>query len=369
MITLPKIDVNITTLTPIWTGNRERKMDGVKETGILGSLRWWYEAILRGFDCYVCDPTAESKCSYNTDLVNGTKAQNGTGVASDGFFKDKEHTQICVCPACQIFGCTGWGKQFRMRWDDDNGQAFHLENPDGGRDDPTYRHKPNGGQGYYICSRESGKTGGKCRAIFYPQNQRVGEILTYLLKLASRWGGFGARPQVGYGICDTIISASYLPKIDKPTILSATSKADERPDLRDFFFCEFTPKFTPPTPSKTSNYNIDGLNYFTIETKYRIREALRLTPGVFPDIRHFICGIVQKSDRAEEKISSKIFISRPLNGGIMRIRGYVPQESELPDYDRGVILHAILAALGISNALQFARNHDNYNQWLKSLIE
>ncbi|MBN1399734.1 MAG: type III-B CRISPR module RAMP protein Cmr1, partial [Anaerolineae bacterium] len=34
----------LSTLTPLWTGGaRTGRMDHVHETGIVGSLRWWYE--------------------------------------------------------------------------------------------------------------------------------------------------------------------------------------------------------------------------------------------------------------------------------------------------------------------------------------
>lgn len=43
------MEIKIKTLTPIWTGGFEPgKMDRIHETGIIGSLRWWYEAIVRG---------------------------------------------------------------------------------------------------------------------------------------------------------------------------------------------------------------------------------------------------------------------------------------------------------------------------------
>jgi CRISPR type III-B/RAMP module RAMP protein Cmr1 len=40
--------IRLKTLTPLWTGGVEAgKVDRVHETGIIGSLRWWYEAIVR----------------------------------------------------------------------------------------------------------------------------------------------------------------------------------------------------------------------------------------------------------------------------------------------------------------------------------
>ncbi|RLG29077.1 type III-B CRISPR module RAMP protein Cmr1, partial [Methanosarcinales archaeon] len=40
--------IGIRTLTPIWTGDADGKCTEIKETGIIGSMRWWYEAIVRG---------------------------------------------------------------------------------------------------------------------------------------------------------------------------------------------------------------------------------------------------------------------------------------------------------------------------------
>lgn len=76
--------VKIKALTPIWTGDAERQCSVLKETGIIGSLRWWYEALIRGLGGYACDPT-HTRC--------------------DG----ENH-----CDACELFGCTGWARKFRF---------------------------------------------------------------------------------------------------------------------------------------------------------------------------------------------------------------------------------------------------------------
>ena len=55
-------ELKIKTLTPIWTGGVEGKCDRLHETGIIGSMRWWYEAIVRGLGGYACDPTGEGRC-------------------------------------------------------------------------------------------------------------------------------------------------------------------------------------------------------------------------------------------------------------------------------------------------------------------
>jgi CRISPR-associated protein Cmr1 len=76
--------VKIKALTPIWTGDENGECKTLRETGIIGSLRWWYEVLIRGLGGSPCDPT-NSKC--------------------DG----KNH-----CDACELFGCTGWGRKFRL---------------------------------------------------------------------------------------------------------------------------------------------------------------------------------------------------------------------------------------------------------------
>ena len=43
-----KYTVKIKALTPIWTGDADGKNTTLRETGIIGSIRWWHEALIRG---------------------------------------------------------------------------------------------------------------------------------------------------------------------------------------------------------------------------------------------------------------------------------------------------------------------------------
>ena len=38
--------ITFKTLTPLWTGDANRNCTDLKESGILGSLRWWAKAVL-----------------------------------------------------------------------------------------------------------------------------------------------------------------------------------------------------------------------------------------------------------------------------------------------------------------------------------
>ncbi|GAB7081551.1 type III-B CRISPR module RAMP protein Cmr1 [Megalodesulfovibrio paquesii] len=82
-------------LTDLWTGSvtLEEKNGQIKEktgpdrlitTGLLGSIRWWFEVLVRGLGGSACDPT-DTKC------------------------EDRNH-----CVVCELFGCTGWARKFKF---------------------------------------------------------------------------------------------------------------------------------------------------------------------------------------------------------------------------------------------------------------
>jgi len=91
-------------LTDLWTGSvtLEEKNGQIKEktgpdrlitTGLLGSIRWWFEVLVRGLGGSACDPT-DTKC------------------------EGEKH-----CVVCELFGCTGWARKFRFQVLDNNGAA------------------------------------------------------------------------------------------------------------------------------------------------------------------------------------------------------------------------------------------------------
>lgn len=81
--------MTIKEIMPIFTGDISKKNTNKKnglprETAVLGSIRWWYEALIRGLNGTACD-LSSSKCNQ------------------------KKH-----CVACELFGCTGWSRKFRL---------------------------------------------------------------------------------------------------------------------------------------------------------------------------------------------------------------------------------------------------------------
>lgn len=83
--------------SPIWTGDADRNGGRTVPTGLLGSLRWWFEVLVRGLGGSACDP-----------------ADSG-GRCPD---KNDKH-----CVVCELFGCTGWARKFRFEILNGNGEV------------------------------------------------------------------------------------------------------------------------------------------------------------------------------------------------------------------------------------------------------
>jgi CRISPR-associated protein Cmr1 len=85
-------------LTDLWTGDLKGKRNRLITTGLLGSIRWWFEVLVRGLGGNACDPT-DTKC------------------------EDRNH-----CVVCELFGCTGWARKFRFEVLDKNGNIREARN-------------------------------------------------------------------------------------------------------------------------------------------------------------------------------------------------------------------------------------------------
>lgn len=90
------IVLRIKTLSDIWTGGVDiGTCSNLRTSGIMGSLRWWYELVVRALNGYACCPVKEP-CSDK----NGGK-----------------------CAVCELFGCTGWSRKFKLRVEDTDGMV------------------------------------------------------------------------------------------------------------------------------------------------------------------------------------------------------------------------------------------------------
>lgn len=94
-------------LTDIWTGDVYGKKDRLISTGLLGSIRWWFEVVVRGLGGKACDP------SHHRGNKPGPCPNTQKKVRDPGHH----------CVVCELFGCTGWARKFRFDVLDADGHA------------------------------------------------------------------------------------------------------------------------------------------------------------------------------------------------------------------------------------------------------
>lgn len=107
------MEFKLKALTPIWTGGVERNDNSILHlTGIKGSIRWWYEVLIRGLNGYACDPYNDNKkCALDLKEFEKIKWEGKT---------EEDALNLLICPACQMFGCTNWGSKFILRIEDNS---------------------------------------------------------------------------------------------------------------------------------------------------------------------------------------------------------------------------------------------------------
>ncbi|MCS7288754.1 MAG: type III-B CRISPR module RAMP protein Cmr1 [Roseiflexus sp.] len=237
-------DIRLKTLTPLWTGGVDGRADRVHETGLLGSLRWWYEAIVRGLGGTACDPS-RGECQLGTQM----------------------------CDVCQLFGATGWRRRFRLAvindqtaplWQGD--QLLNIRPP--GRNRGWFL--PPGRMGEFTLRLDS-------------DQESIARVLA-LLRFVERWGSLGAKPQLGYGVVEIqnwdelrsqLNGFSWKQAAQQLAPNKQTSNPG-LPNLCDFGFFRY--RFQPPDPAWWSR--IGGFERVTIQVRPFATQTVPVAPAL-----------------------------------------------------------------------------------------
>jgi CRISPR-associated protein Cmr1 len=331
-----KLEINIKTLTPIWTGGVEAgKCDRIHETGILGSLRWWMEVLVRGVGGNVCDPT-EHKCLYDPK-----KSNNG------------------LCDICQIFGATGWKRRFRLEVKEDQMSDASIKHPmkanrsyidkQGNQKTPTWYFPSPPKSGFFTIQIQSLHSGFKS------------EVIGGLIQFMADYSALGARPQMGFGVIevgDTCITMQ--PLYDWLITIAGNKTYPDLPSLQNIFLAQITYKSSNPSFKEEDTFNL----------KYDLRQLFRADQNANENkdengksrpkkkgdgdknLRHFIMGTVE-----DERIAAKIKISRAYEDGkLMRVWGWVPDKADV--YKNGWSREKIVDAI-----YQHLAAHYMFDDW------
>lgn len=197
------MELRLKTLTPIWTGDIDRDSGVLKEAGIIGSLRWWCEGIVRGMGGYAC--TALQGDGSRPCI------QNPRSVTPDG-----------TCPVCQIFGCTGWARRFRLSDGSLNPlPLFFVSHQQAYIGNANWLYRMFGGDGLGGSKRGRGRdvefkfgvqtlwsdefsltalrrfVGSRGALI---DEGPIEHLLAWLFSVVANYGSLGAKPQNGFGV-------------------------------------------------------------------------------------------------------------------------------------------------------------------------
>jgi CRISPR-associated protein Cmr1 len=274
----------------------------------MGSLRWWYEVMVRSVGGTVCDPTQHA-CLY-----------------------DKEKPPYYgLCDVCRVFGATGWARRFKLRIEEATLRPIRPQGSSTGK------------EGNLIFTVRSASTNGHDSRWYLPGNPLSGHIelkiiptspilskeqdaifdlsdIGALFQFIADWASLGAKPQMGMGVVELVERRPLTPLIDhlKQLIRTHTQQGDIKQAVDETLPCLQNMFFAAVDIPSTSVLE-------TFKIKYDLRAALRdrkrEDPRFDDDLRHMVMGYVRGNDRW----GAKIMISYPYTNGKVRLWGWIPE--------------------------------------------
>lgn len=308
------------TLTPIWAGGFSSKADRLCETGLLGSMRWWYEVLVRGVGGKACDPNGDgankqNKCNFQVE--NYLKA------------KDKEKRlrlhEAGLCDVCQLFGAAGWKRRFRLTVADNTEKDKRSPQRIVIDKDKCKANPKNNRQSswQFPDNPRSGRMELKLQGLYSDFSP---EILEGLLQFIADWGSLGAKGQMGFGVvrpagqpADTGPLYRHLKSL-AGNFSSSNSAYDRLPSLQNMFFARIKVK--------------NNSDKETFEIKCNLRRLFDKDT----DLQNFVMGTVKRG-----RMAAKIKMSRPYEGNIIRLWGWIPSKINIngKTWDREDIMKKI----------------------------
>lgn len=204
--------IKLQTLTPIWTGDATGKCVSIKESSIIGSLRWWYREVVRASGGQVC---TDNNCNLSY--------KNFIDALSNGNSIDEALYEQNICPVCKLFGCTGWAGKFKIVVES-NLQIETREIISKKTSEPLKRNVE-----VLMFDKNN-----PLKIKIYPIKDikdEEWESLNTTINLISTWGALGGRTAQGNGVVN--ILSNNLPK---PKISVCYPQYS---NLNDFFFLKF----------------------------------------------------------------------------------------------------------------------------------
>lgn len=291
--------IHLETRTPIWTGGvKSGTMENIQLPSLIGSLRWWYEALIRGFGGWACDPSSEDRCPQGDDSLPREQR---------------------YCAACQLFGATGWARAFKAIILNDQ---THLSSPH------NWPDRVSNGTDCMSKYRFNMGSAGLFDVKFFPRldDPEIPELLTGLLKLIAANAALGAKTGLGYGVF-TLVSVHpenfktptadrFIDLVSARASSGRTGLPQGNPDLKEMFFARFM---------------IDNASWSQsdfLRLKCDLRQEFRNTnilvnSGNLASLRHFFLGTT-RGELEGSKIKLAMLPGARGKLNTLRVWGWVP---------------------------------------------
>lgn len=326
------MEIRISTLTPLWTGGVDQKCDRLHETGVIGSLRWWYEAIVRGLGGKACDPS-QGKCQFDAEKYAKSRASDERQRLRDAG----------LCDVCQVFGATGWRRRFRLTIVDNTAPDSSVSSRVKANRSYKVKKKTHIPTWYFPGSENDKPRSGTLTV----QIQSLApdfrpEVIAGLIQFIAAWAAIGARAQMGFGVIELKNGrVNTRPLYDWLSAVAGSRNYLDLPSLHNVFLARISPKN-------------DG--QFSEQDTFTLKYDLRRLFSNDKRLRHFIMGTVKG-----KRMAAKVKMSRPYNNDReMRVWGWIPEQAEEANvysssWDRNAVLAAIHEHLNANYTLHVWR--------------
>ena len=319
-MTAEQLSIHCRALTPIYTGDRNMKVDRLHETGFHGSMRWWLEALIRGAGGLALDPV-EQAGNFDADKF-------GT-LAPDAFRQTGQLRASGLDDASQVYGATGWRRRFRL-------ELQHRSNFTRAEWDTVSLPDRS-----YTTSRE-GRTKTNTPTWWLKDKPFLDEftltlraldpgfplgIVGGLLSFLEEWAGVGAKNQMGMGVIRRVGGDELSRQALYDWLSSLT---DVRPGVS--------------VGDREKMANLPSLDNMFLARLHVRNDAKETTFGLKTDlrrkftdnvVRHFVMGTVNDRRVADDgRLAAKVKMSLPYKSGdeerhSMRVWGWLPQNNRV----------------------------------------
>lgn len=213
---MPTVKINVSTVTPLWTGNAWGRYKQIQPQSILGSLRFWFEVLCYASHLISVKSYKTEKLDYDNfksevnDVLKNSAENSKKNIT---LFEIKRRALRKLSFPSQIFGCNGWKGFVKIKKIElanylipnnplDLRNKITKESNNGRKPSEWYYEKPYFWGDFYL-------------ELELESNELKETIVYPLLHFIEKYGFVGGKNNLGYGRVKFEIKGVNLEEYDK----------------------------------------------------------------------------------------------------------------------------------------------------------